>query len=66
MHMKLTRRTGGAIYVNMEHVISYVEIDGTTYLKPVKGKEIQVREPAAHIHKEVSSGQIRGTQDENL
>jgi len=54
MQVKLTLERGGSIYVNMDQVISYVEIGGTTYIKTIKGQEIRVREAAEDIYKQVT------------
>ena len=53
MQIKLTLDRGGYIYVNMDHIISYVEVNSVTYLKSTKGKEIRVRESAEDIFKQV-------------
>jgi len=56
MQVKLTLERGGSIYVNMEQVISYVEVGGTTYIKTIKGQEIRVKESAEDIYKQVTQG----------
>jgi uncharacterized protein YlzI (FlbEa/FlbD family) len=53
MQVKLTLNRGGHIYVNMDHIISYVEVSSVTYLKPIKGNEIQVKESAEDIFKQM-------------